>query len=240
MSSSAPKRQPSPETFIFAYADAGMAGISPEVGQSETENSRRQQAEFFEQGRQSAQQQFSSDLETAVSHHHEQIGDSLRQFASERQAYYRRVESEVVELALAVARKILHREVQIDPQALAGIVRVTLEKLDIGTKVNLRVHPREAGDWRHYFACQTDDGPSPDVHEDSSVAPGECRIETSLGSTEIGLRLQLKEIETGLLDLLAARPDSASPSLAAETSNAPPPAFPTPASSTASPVAETR
>ena len=50
----------------------------------------------------------------------------------ERQNYYRRIEGEVVELALAIARKILHREVQIDPHALAGIVRVTLEKLDTG------------------------------------------------------------------------------------------------------------
>jgi DNA-binding NtrC family response regulator len=33
----------------------------------------------------------------------------------------------------SIARKILHRETQIDPHALAGIVRFTLEKLDTGT-----------------------------------------------------------------------------------------------------------
>src|SRR5208282_4072228 len=49
-----------------------------------------------------------------------------------------------------------HRDTQIDPHALAGIVRVTLEKLDIGTKVSLHVHPQEAADWRHYFACQVE------------------------------------------------------------------------------------
>jgi flagellar assembly protein FliH len=131
---------------------------------------------------------------------------TLREFAAERHDYYRRVEVEVVQLALAIARKVLHREVQIDPQALAGIVLVTLEKLDRGTKIDLRVHPREVSEWRHYFSRQLEGDPLPDVHEDPGVAPGECRIETSLGSTDVGLESQLKEIETGLLDLLAERP----------------------------------
>jgi len=215
MSSSAPKRQPVAEASLFTYAEAGSRSGAPgsasDRGQSSEERSRRQQAEWFEQGRQSAQQQLRSELEAALAKQREQIGLALREFASERQNYYRRIEGEVVELALAIARKILHREAQIDPHTLAGIVRVTLEKLDTGTKVDLHVHPKEAAEWRHYFACQMENVPSPEVFEDSAIAPGECRIDTSLGSTEVGLESQLKEIETGLLDLLAERPGTAAP-----------------------------
>lgn len=205
MSSSAPKMQPLPEPSPFRYDDAGSGSAT---GQSAEERSRRQHAESFEQGRQAAQQQFRADLDAAVAKHRDQISQNLQQFALERQSYYRRIEGEVVQLALAVARKILHREVQIDPQALAGIVRITLEKLNTGTKVKLRVPPQEAAEWRHYFACRMEDTPAPDIHEDSAIARGECRIETSLGVTEIGLESQLKEIETGLLDLLAERPEA--------------------------------
>jgi flagellar assembly protein FliH len=223
MSSSAPKRQPVPEAAPFTYAEAGLPSGAPgsasDTGQTAEERSRREQAEFFEQGRQSAQQQFRSELDAALAKHREQISHALHEFALERQNYYRRIEGEVVELALAIARKILHRESQIDPHTLAGIVRVTLEKLDTGTKVKLHVHPREAADWRHYFACQNEDVPAPDVHEDPAIAPGECRIETSLGSTEVGLESQLKEIETGLLDLLAERPDAAASSAPVSTPN---------------------
>jgi len=214
MSSSAPKRQPVPEASPFAYAEAELPGGAPgsasDAGQAAEERNRRQQAEAFEQGRQSAQQQFRSELDAALAKNREQISDVLQEFALERQNYYRRIEGEVVQLALAIARKILHRETQLDPHALAGIVRVTLEKLDTGTKVSLHVHPKEAADWRHYFACLMEGAPAPDVHEDPAIAPGECRIETSLGSTEVGLQSQLKEIETGLLDLLAERPDDPS------------------------------
>src|ERR1035438_4316635 len=133
MSSSATKRQPVAEASLFNYADAGLPSGAPgnasDRGQSSEERSRRQQAELFEQGRQSAQQQLRSELDAALAKQREQIGVALREFAGERQNYYHRIEGEVVELALAIARKILHREAQIDPHTLAGIVRVTLEKL---------------------------------------------------------------------------------------------------------------
>ena len=146
-----------------------------------------------------------------------QISRALHEFATERQDYYRRIEGEVVQLALAIARKILHREAQIDPHALAGIVRVTLEKLDTGTKVNLHVHPQEAADWRHYFACQMEDGPAPEIHEDPAHRSRRVPHRNFAGLDRIRpLETQLKEIETGLLDLLAERPGTPAPSQAPE------------------------
>jgi len=160
----------------------------------------------FEQGRQQGQQQARTDFESALGQERQRIVAALAQFAGERATYYRRIEAEVVQLALAIARKILHREAQLDPHALAGIVRVTLEKLDAGTQVDVHVHPKDAAEWRHYFACQMEGNPVPEVHEDPALPPGECRIATSLGTTQVGFESQLKEIESGLFDLLAERP----------------------------------
>jgi flagellar assembly protein FliH len=215
MSSSPLKAARVPETSLFAYVETEASGknsASPvDASPAAAEKIRLAQAAALEaaaleQGRQSGQQQARAEFEAALAKNREQISQALREFTLERQNYYRRIEGEVVQLSLAIARKILHRETQIDPNALAGIVRITLEKLDSATKVSLHVHPQDAADWRHYFACRVENVPSPDVYEDASVGRGECRIETSLGSTEVGMESQLKEIETGLLDLLAERP----------------------------------
>ncbi len=147
-----------------------------------------------------------ADPKTSPEREREQVARAVREFAVERSNYYRRIEGEVVQLALAVARKILHREAQLDPHALAGIVRVTIEGMDAATKVSLHVPPRDAAEWRHYFARQMESDLGLEVREDAALAPGECRIETALGATEVGFESQLKEIETGLLDLLAERP----------------------------------
>jgi len=111
-----------------------------------------------------------------------------------------------VELALAIARKILHRESQVDPLMLAGIVKVTLERLNAGTEVRVRVHPNVVSEWRHYFSCHMQTRVVPEVVDDPSLPLEKCVLETSLGQTELGVEPQLKEIERGLLDLLAQRP----------------------------------
>ena len=196
------------ETGPFPYAQAEPTSAAPDSGNTVPREDRSQQlqAEAFEKGRQQGQQQVRAEMEAALQKERERIARVLPEFVVERRNYYQRIEGEVVQLALAIARKILHREAQLDPNALAGIVRVTLEKLDAGTNVSLHVHPKEAAEWRHYFARQMEGAPATEVHDDPALAPGECRIETSLGATEVGFESQLKEIETGLLDLLAERP----------------------------------
>src|ERR1035441_8324740 len=54
---------------------------------------------------------------------------TVREFARERVTYFQRVEGEEVALAVAIARKILHREAQVDPLLLAGVVRVGLDNV---------------------------------------------------------------------------------------------------------------
>src|SRR5579884_3788568 len=110
-------------------------------------------------------------------------------------------------LALSIARKILYREAQVDPLFLAGAVRVSLEKLAAGTRVQLRVHPSQVNHWKEFLAGQNRIDPMPEVVADNSLSTVDCVLETELGSTNLSLEAQLKEIEKGFLDLLAARPN---------------------------------
>jgi|ERR1700690_643273 len=134
------------------------------------------------------------------------VGKALAGFDKEREEYFNRVEPEVVQLALAIAKKILHRESQIDPLLLTGLVHVALEKLDAGTRVRLRVGPSDIHFWNEYFARSGEGQLTPELVGDSSLQQGECAVETEVGSTQISLETQLKEIEQGFFDLLEQRP----------------------------------
>jgi flagellar assembly protein FliH len=136
----------------------------------------------------------------------EDVRAALAAFAGERATYYQQVEAEVVQLALGIARKILHREAQIDPLLLAGMVRVALEKIESGTKVVVRVHPHQVSECRTYFAQHMEPRDVPEVIEDPSLAMDHCALQTALGTTELGLEVQLKELEQGLFDLMERRP----------------------------------
>jgi flagellar assembly protein FliH len=145
-------------------------------------------------------------FEQAINKEREAIASALRDFALERELYIARVEAEVVQLSLAIARKILHREAQLDPLILAGLVRVALSNLNDSSEVQVRVHPSQAQAWRELLARRKDASCSPEIVEDPAIQPTECTLLTKMGCTDLGLETQLKEIETGLFDLLAQRP----------------------------------
>jgi flagellar assembly protein FliH len=54
------------------------------------------------------------------------IAEALAAFEEERADYYSRVESELVQLALSIAGKILHREAQGDRMLLAALTLVAV------------------------------------------------------------------------------------------------------------------
>jgi flagellar assembly protein FliH len=162
-----------------------------------------------EAGRQEGEMQARAAFDQQLAQVRESVRAALQAFAGERAAYYRQVEIEVVELALSLARKILHREAQVDPLLLAGMVRVALDKIESGTKVVVRVHPEQVSDCRGYFARTLEPGEVPEVVEDAAIARDCCVLQTGLGTTELGLEVQLKEIEKGLMDLMARRPEAA-------------------------------
>ena len=133
------------------------------------------------------------------------IRKTVELFKVERKDYFSRVESEVVQLALAIASKVLHREVQVDPMLVAALVRVAVDKLHDGSSVSVRVSPAQAGKWTAYLANPLN-GSSIAVIEDTHLAPEDCILETDLGSANFSIDAQMKEIERGFFDLLAQRP----------------------------------
>jgi flagellar assembly protein FliH len=132
------------------------------------------------------------------------ISETLAAFQQQKTDYYSKVEIQLVHFALGIAAKILHREAQVDRMVVAGLVKVMLDKLQKGSRMAVRVRPEEVGSWRNYFH----DNPDLQIIDDASLEPRDCVLETELGTTELGLDAQLKEVEKGFADLLAQRPEA--------------------------------
>jgi flagellar assembly protein FliH len=133
-----------------------------------------------------------AEFEKRLAAEKQSLMETVRDFARERETYFQRVEAEVVGLAVAIARKILHREAQVDPLLLAGVVRVGLDNVGTGTRVRLRVHPDQVQGWQAFFSQQHDSITLPELMGDPTLGPGHCILETELGSTDLTLETQLK------------------------------------------------
>jgi flagellar assembly protein FliH len=132
--------------------------------------------------------------------HKEQIVSLVEKFAPERDRYFHEVEHEVVELALAVAARILRRESQMDSLLLTGAVRVALGQLSKTTKVRLHVPASEIDLWTEAIAHLPNLPLKPEVLAGDGMQVGDCVIKTELGSVDLGIRAQLREIERGFFD----------------------------------------
>lgn len=135
----------------------------------------------------------------------EKIARVLREFADERAEYFRRAEGEVVQLALAIARKILQREADLDPTLLAALVRIALDRMQGGSAVRIRVAADDADLWRRFDGGN---GISErwEVISDETLNSGDCIVETDLGTANFGFEAQLRDVEENFRQLLAHRP----------------------------------
>jgi flagellar assembly protein FliH len=186
---------------IWSVPSGPKSGTDQAASEEREKQSRKR---GFEEGSASTRAQYEKSLAALRA----EVAKTLADFAVERDLYFQRVEQEVVRLTLAIARKILHREAQVDPLLLTGVLRVALEKISAGSTTRLRANPGDIPIWRDYFAQAGEKFPAPELIGDAELEPFRCILETELGATEIGLETQLKEIEQGFLDLLSQRPGS--------------------------------
>jgi flagellar assembly protein FliH len=139
----------------------------------------------------------------------ERVARTLKEFADERVEYFRCAEAEIVQLTLAIARKILQREAELDPTLLAALVRIALERMQCGSTVRVRVAAESEDLWRR---CADANGGSSrwEVAPDATLNPGDCIVETELGTASFGFDAQLRSVEESFAQLLAHRPDAES------------------------------
>ena len=116
------------------------------------------------------------------------------EFARDRQRYFAAAETQVVKLALAIARKVLSREVAADPMHLSAVVKAALGRVQDGSVSVLRARAAEVENWRALLG-----GESVEVVADGRVE--DVVLETSVGRVELGVEVQMEEIERGFAEI---------------------------------------
>jgi len=127
----------------------------------------------------------------------EQLGRSIEQLALHRAKIQREAEPELVRLALAIARRIMRRELTVDRDSLLGLLKAGLEKIESAEAHRVRVNPEHAST----VAALLEGSARPiEVTPEPGLPVGAVIFETSRGSIDVGMETQLKEIERGFAD----------------------------------------
>jgi len=110
-------------------------------------------------------------------------------------------EEDTVKLAIAVARKVLYREITVDSESLLGLVKAAMQRVDAREMHRVRMHPDDIPMLER--SLQTSGMPARlEVMADPSLERGGLILETTRGNLDASIGTQLAEIERGFVDLL--------------------------------------
>jgi flagellar assembly protein FliH len=181
---------------------------SPEQPRADTEQLARLEAQYQQKAREAhatglregevaGRNRAAAELQPVM----ERLSRSIQEIANLRPRLRQEAECDVVKLALAIARRVIRREVASDPDALRGLVMAALEKLHGQEFSRVKVHPSHAATVK---AClqQASSGKPVEVVPDPSLEIGSVIFETTRGNLDASVDSQLSEIERGLTDRL--------------------------------------
>ncbi len=134
----------------------------------------------------------------------DQVAHALEEISRIKRKLRLDAEQELVKLSLAVARRILYRELSTDPASIEGIVHAALQKLQQREASKVRVWPAAVPAVRTALE-RIGSRSGIEIVADPGLATGALLFETSLGDLDASIDTQLQEIQRGFADRLAIR-----------------------------------
>jgi flagellar assembly protein FliH len=134
----------------------------------------------------------------------DRVTATIADIAATRAEVLQRAEADTVRLAIEIARRILHRELTVDTNALHALTQAALQKLQSQEIHRVRVHPDQEKLVRASLQ-ESGRGQGIEVIADSSQPPGGILFDIGRGALDASVTTQLDEIARGLADRLDNR-----------------------------------
>ncbi len=130
--------------------------------------------------------------------------EAILALGRQRAMLYAQVERQVVKLALETAKKIVHREIQVDREIIQTLVKVALSHVAEKSAVTVHLHPIDYNYILDHRAELTGDseggGREVVLLADKSIQRGGCLVETECGNIDARIEEEFRELERGFFE----------------------------------------
>jgi flagellar assembly protein FliH len=151
----------------------------------------------FSEGKGAGREQAAAEVQPVL----DRLARSLAELSSLRSGIRKDAEGDLLKLSISVARRVLHRELTLDPESLEGLIRIALEKLASRDLCRVRVHPDQQPAIRASLD-RFSNSHKVELVADPSLQCGDVLFETAHGTLDASIEAQLREIERGFADRL--------------------------------------
>jgi flagellar biosynthesis/type III secretory pathway protein FliH len=148
----------------------------------------------FAAGEKAGFQSRTQEVETVL----RSLQQALSQLQGLHKEIYHAVEKEIVDLALAVARKVVCQEVKTNKEVVLEIVQAALSRVEVPGEITIKLNPADLQFIRETNIQLTDFFPHLDhvkFEAEASISNGGCIIETNLGEIDARIEKQFQVVE---------------------------------------------
>lgn len=188
------------DALIRAARDEAQVLIESARGEADT-----LRAQAREQGAAEAHTETATERERLAA----ELQAAYAELNAERERFMREAEPEMLKLSLAVAEKVIGREVSTHPEIVLDLIRRSLKRLKDKSELRVRVNPddlqavREA---RADLLAAVDGIEKLELADDRRVGRGGCVIESPNGAIDARISTQLHELERSIAQVTPHEP----------------------------------
>ncbi|MBI4613007.1 MAG: hypothetical protein HY720_05300 [Planctomycetes bacterium] len=188
--------------ILTAAREEAARAIAEARAKGHEEGKGKGMADGREAGQKAAKAEAAARFSQETAAARQALGRLVADFEHKRNELLSRAHGDLLELSLAVARKVIGTEVKVNPAAveanLARAVEATLEK----ARLRIRVSPADHAALEEFARDLVKDlgsGTSVEMVEDAAISRGGVVVEGVAGKVDTTIESQLAEIEKALL-----------------------------------------
>lgn len=189
-----------PQGVTVSELTAELLALRAEVTRLKGEVLQKSQ-EAYAAGRAEGEKGLRQTLEQQVDAEVSKLRVLMKEVRASGPKLRRETEEELVRLAVAVARRIVHRELTVDPHALSGLIKAAFEKLDQREVQQIRTDQGSLAVVKK-IAGEIGGAGSIRVVADPTLRVGSLLIDFPKGQLDASVETQLDEIERGFVDIV--------------------------------------
>jgi len=125
----------------------------------------------------------------------------LLELATLRARVLERAESDIILIARLMAERIIAEELTLDPSKLVPMARQALREIGGATQVTMHAAPEAAEVLRHEMSrIESSRAVRIEIVSDASLAPGDLRVQTDVGSIDARVGTQLTHLTAAVFE----------------------------------------
>ncbi len=131
------------------------------------------------------------------------LGQTLQEVGRLRSQLFAQSERELLELSLAIARKVLHHEASVNRDGILSLIRAGIMRVSQRQELRIKVHPDDllcTVSYKARLMSLLDGIETMAFEEDETVPPGSCVVETPTEIVDLRWEEQLEELAASLFE----------------------------------------